>query len=206
VSETEIAIRTTIGCPQEYSLLSLVLWNFVIENHLKRLELHGYGVLGFVKDLILVVRGKVVSLISDWLQSTWNYTSRRHKLANFYIFRTIIYNASESSDRNGLTNKISALLVEIPALKLNNAVSWVGQQGIFIPNLSLTYLKNLYKIFEYVVSFFDRNCEFLTAKSLVNIYLYDLGSVNTINPFSGHPKSFYRIKRQSSKNLSKMVL
>jgi Reverse transcriptase (RNA-dependent DNA polymerase) len=73
--------------------LSPLLWSFVIDNLLIELELQGYEVLGFADDLVIIVGGKVDSLISDRLQFASNYTTkwcRRTKL-NINPRKTIVF-------------------------------------------------------------------------------------------------------------------
>jgi Reverse transcriptase (RNA-dependent DNA polymerase) len=91
LEQDEIAIKTTKGCPQG-GVLSPLLWSFVIDNLLIELEQQGYEVLGFADDLVIIVRGKVDSLISDRLQFALNYATkwcRRTKL-NINPRKTIV--------------------------------------------------------------------------------------------------------------------
>jgi Reverse transcriptase (RNA-dependent DNA polymerase) len=91
LGEEEIAIKTTKGCPQG-GVLSPRLWSLVIDNRLIELEQQGYEVLGFADDLVIIVRGKVDSLISVRLQFALNYATkwcRRTKL-NINPRKTIV--------------------------------------------------------------------------------------------------------------------
>jgi Reverse transcriptase (RNA-dependent DNA polymerase) len=75
LGQEEIAIKTTKGCHQG-EVLSPLLWSLVIDNLLIELEQQGYEVLDFADDLVIIVRGKVDSLISDRLQFALNYATK----------------------------------------------------------------------------------------------------------------------------------
>jgi hypothetical protein len=63
LGQEEIAIKTTKRCSQGGALL----WSLIIHNLLIELVQQGYDVLGFADNLVIIVKGKVDSLISDRL-------------------------------------------------------------------------------------------------------------------------------------------
>lgn len=84
LGEEKIAIKTTRGCPQG-GVLSPLLWSLVIDKLLTNLENQGYEVIGFADDLVIIVRGKVDSILSDRLQVALNYATKWCRNANLNI-------------------------------------------------------------------------------------------------------------------------
>jgi ribonuclease HI len=84
LGEEGMAIRTTRGCPQG-GVLSPLLWSLVIDELLTNLEDRGYEVIGFADDLVIIVRGKDDSLLSDRIQSALNYATNWCRNSNLNI-------------------------------------------------------------------------------------------------------------------------
>ena len=73
LGDTSITITAAKGCPQG-GVLSPLLWSLVVDSLLRKLTLLGYDVIGYADDVVLVIRGKFDSTLSDRLQSALNCT------------------------------------------------------------------------------------------------------------------------------------
>ena len=70
----DLTIKTTKGCPQG-GVLSPLLWLLVIGELIQTLHDLGYEVQGFADDLVIMVRGKFETTITDRMQLALNTTS-----------------------------------------------------------------------------------------------------------------------------------
>ncbi|KAL1447090.1 hypothetical protein WDU94_000567 [Cyamophila willieti] len=61
----------TKGCPQG-GVLSPLLWNLVVDELLDKLNNQGYYAQGYADDIVILIRGKYLSTISDVMQSALN--------------------------------------------------------------------------------------------------------------------------------------
>jgi hypothetical protein len=84
LGEEKKAVKIARGCLQG-GVLSLLLWSLVIDILLTNINNQGYEVIGFVDDLVIMVRGKDQSLISDHLKSALNYATKWYRDSNLKI-------------------------------------------------------------------------------------------------------------------------
>jgi Reverse transcriptase (RNA-dependent DNA polymerase) len=64
----QVTIRTTRGCPHG-CVLSFLLWSLVIKKLLTDLDSQGYEVFGFADNIVIMVKGKVDSVLSERMQT-----------------------------------------------------------------------------------------------------------------------------------------
>ena len=88
ISQTRKTIK---GCPQG-GILSPVLWSLTIDNLLTSLTERGFEVVGFADDVVIIIRGKFDSVISNRMQSALNHTLKwcRKEGLNINPSKTII--------------------------------------------------------------------------------------------------------------------
>ena len=73
LGNSSVTRRTTKGCPQG-GVLSPLLWSLVVDELLQKLTEQGFEVVGFADDVVILVRGKFDSTISNRMQIALNYT------------------------------------------------------------------------------------------------------------------------------------
>ena len=73
LGNTALTRKTTKGCPQG-GVLSPLLWSLVVDDLLQNLSKQGFEVVGFADDVVILVRGKFDSTISNRMQVALNYT------------------------------------------------------------------------------------------------------------------------------------
>jgi Reverse transcriptase (RNA-dependent DNA polymerase) len=61
------------------------VWSLVIEKFLTDLNSQEYQVFGFADDVLIILRGKVDSILSEQMQTGLNYASNWCKEANLRI-------------------------------------------------------------------------------------------------------------------------
>ena len=71
--DSTVKVTAVKGCPQG-GVLSPLLWSLVVDDLLVSLELLGFEVIGFADDIVIVVRGKFDSIISERMQTALNFT------------------------------------------------------------------------------------------------------------------------------------
>ena len=73
LGNTTLTRNTTKGCPQG-GVLSPLLWSLVVDQLLRNLTELGFEVVGFADDVVILVRGKFDSTVSERMQLALNYT------------------------------------------------------------------------------------------------------------------------------------
>ena len=71
LSGSSVTVKATKGCPQG-GVLSPLLWSLVVDDLLNSLEEKGFEVVGFADDVVIIVRGKYDSVVSDRIQIALN--------------------------------------------------------------------------------------------------------------------------------------
>ena len=71
LSEASVTVKATKGCSQGGVLFPL-LWSLVVDDLLISLEERGFEVIGFADDVVIMVRGKYDSVISERMQFALN--------------------------------------------------------------------------------------------------------------------------------------
>ena len=69
-----ITFMATKGCPQG-GVLSPLLWTLVMDDLLHLLHKEGVDAQGYADDLVVIIRGKYESVISDLMQNALNITN-----------------------------------------------------------------------------------------------------------------------------------
>lgn len=65
----DMAKSVTAGCPQG-GVLSPLLWNLVVDELLMKLNGEGYYTQGYADDIVVLIRGKFPSVVTDVMQSS----------------------------------------------------------------------------------------------------------------------------------------
>lgn len=73
LGSVSISVKAVKGCPQG-GVLSPLLWSLVVDELLTNLESQGFEIIGFADDIVIIVRGKYDSVITNRMQRALDYT------------------------------------------------------------------------------------------------------------------------------------